>query len=342
MDAHKQEVINTLKEFGFEDNAIEFGYNNAPIKTVEGIVDFLEKNPVPPPGTAQQQPPAETAAPNQPFVQNISHLVKPEIVAELITQGHSKIVSEKAVLMSGNKDIESAIAWINENKSKSDFEEPIQVEIPEKKVVDPEQARIQALELQKKIRAEIMEKERLSAIESEKLRVKMAKEMVETKRIMDEQKQKQAMEEYMREKAKTEQEKAEMIRKLEEDKIARFGKLPVHVEKPKTIKEKFDELYGKLYKAHRLGGIETLKGCLGMVKLYIDNVIKNPTEEKFRKINGSNQKFVERVKDVAGGLPLLSLIGFAEENGFFVLHNPNIEELKEISGFLEHEMSKLG
>ena len=343
---HKDEVFNTLTEFGFQKSQIESGWLNAPIQTIEGIIEYLESHPV-------DSNPTQTTAvvnsddktpdkPGQSFVQNIGHLVKPEIVNEIKSQGFSQTVSEKAALFSGNKDVQNALNWILQNQKNPDFEDPVQIaEDQSGPKLSKEEALFKALEMQKKIREEISEKEKQAQLESEKLRIKMGKEMCGTQRIIAENKKKLEMEEYLREKLKTESEKEQMLRIMEEDKIKRFGKATVHVEKPKTLDEKFKELYGKLYKAYRLGGIETLKGCLGMIRLYLENIAKNPAEEKFRKINSTNQKFCEKVKDVAGGVPMLNLVGFKEENGFFVMPNPNVAELREISGLIEIELHKL-
>jgi len=343
---HKNEVFSTLTEFGFPQSQIEAGWQHAPIQTVEGIIEYLETHPgdsVLSPSTLQQT--SDNVAivkSGQSFEQNIGHLVKPEIVNELKSQGFSQIVAEKAALFSGNKDVQSALNWVLKNQTNPDFEDPVQLaEDQSKPKLSKEEALVKALEMQKKIREEIQEKEKQAQLESEKLRIKMGKEMTDTRRITEENKKKLEMDEYLREKQQIELEKAEMLRIMEEDKIKRFGKITLHVEKPKTVAEKFAELYGKLYKAYRLGGIETLRGCLGMIKLYLDNIAKSPGEEKFRKINSTNAKFCEKVKDVAGGVPMLNLVGFQEENGFFVMPHPNVAELREFSGLMETELIKL-
>lgn len=52
--------------------------------------------------------------------------------------------------MSGNKDLESTLKWIEENKENKDFGEPIEVE--EKPQLTDEEARAEAIKLQKEIR----------------------------------------------------------------------------------------------------------------------------------------------------------------------------------------------
>lgn len=334
----KDEVFQTLLEFGFEKSKIEKGWKNSNIKTVEGIIDYIESHPE----NDQTDTSPSNANQNAHFQQNISHLVKKDIVIELQTRGFSKIVSEKSLLLSGNKDLEGALNWISENKSKSDFEDPIQVEIqPNKPTISPEEAAIKALEMQKKIRDEIAEKEKQNLLEAEKLRLKSGKEMTETRRVLEEQRTKIEMDEFIREKQKTEREKQEMLRIIEEDKLRRFGKVVAPVEKQKSLKEKFDELFQKQYKVHRLGAMDVLKTCLNTIRVYIENIFKNPNEEKFRKINSTNQNFCTRVKDVPGGSAMLNLAGFVEENGFFVMKNVDLNQIQEIIGYIENELLKM-
>jgi len=61
--------------------------------------------------------------------------------------------------------------------------------------------------------------------------------------------------------------------------------------------------------------------------LYLNNIIKNPTEPKFRRINTENSAFQNRIKTAFGGPELLQAIGFEPEGTFLVLQNPDIPEL---------------
>jgi hypothetical protein len=51
------------------------------------------------------------------------------------------------------------------------------------------------------------------------------------------------------------------------------------------------------------------------------NILKNPNETKFQKINLSNENFKNRVGDVIGGIFILNTCGFQEEDGFLVLND---------------------
>ena len=46
----------------------------------------------------------------------------------------------------------------------------------------------------------------------------------------------------------------------------------------------------------------------------LDNILQNPTEEKFRKIRKSNQAYISRVSGVEGHDLFLSACGFETEN----------------------------
>ena len=87
-------------------------------------------------------------------------------------------------------------------------------------------------------------------------------------------------------------EKEEMERLLEEDKKRRFGEDYKGNEKvEKGLKEELEELYGKMYKIYRMGQVAQLKTCLKTLSVYAKNLVEQPLEEKFHKINGNNANF---------------------------------------------------
>lgn len=55
---------------------------------------------------------------------------------------------------------------------------------------------------------------------------------------------------------------------------------------------------------------EIVKVCVETLSKYLDNLISNPGEEKFRKIRLSNKAFMERVRDLAGTDEFLQAVGF--------------------------------
>ena len=342
MDGHQKEVFDTLLSMGFPENDIDRAWKGSDIKTIEGLINWLDSNPANAgDDLSKQQGDQSNRQDAKAFVQNISGLVKPEIVSELKVQGFSQLVAEKAALLSGNRDTNSALAWIMEHQTDPDFEDPIQAETKPK--LTPEEARLKAKELQAQMRQKTLEQDAKNELEAEKLRLKMGKEIVEARRIMEEQKAAQELEAYMREKNKTEAEKLEMQRILEADKRQKFGgKAAEKPAKTITVKDEYYDIYDRMYKVYRLGETATLKTCVATISTIVSNVLKDPKEEKFRKINASNPNFVARVKDVVGGVKLLNFIGFVEENGFFVFASNDINRLQEISTFLQSSLHNLG
>ena len=66
------------------------------------------------------------------------------------------------------------------------------------------------------------------------------------------------------------------------------------------------------------------KNCLKTCLTFLQNVIKDPANEKFRKVNLQNEKIQALVAKVQGGLQILKAVGFkqAEDGSCLVLENP--------------------
>ena len=50
-------------------------------------------------------------------------MVNSVLVGSLVSMGYSKNVSEKALLLSGNKSLDGALGWINKHSGDDDYEE---------------------------------------------------------------------------------------------------------------------------------------------------------------------------------------------------------------------------
>ena len=59
--------------------------------------------------------------------------------------------------------------------------------------------------------------------------------------------------------------------------------------------------------------------CLKTLSVFVRNVLKDPTNPKFRRIRATNAKIVERVLSPSGGREFLDALGFVEEGEFLVL-----------------------
>ena len=93
-----------------------------------------------------------------------------------------------------------------------------------------------------------------------------------------------------------------------------------------------------LYTEDRNPGVA--KTCFKTISVYLTNVLKNPTEEKFRKINLANEAFQKRVGKINGAMSILKGSGF-EEQGDDSLQINNVDEnlLKEALRLLENNLA---
>lgn len=59
--------------------------------------------------------------------------------------------------------------------------------------------------------------------------------------------------------------------------------------------------------------------------------MKDPNDERFQKINLSNNAYQKRVGQVIGGKVILNKVGFSDdiEDGFLVMNEPNMKRIKE-------------
>ena len=97
---------------------------------------------------------------------------------------------------------------------------------------------------------------------------------------------------------------------------------------------------------HTLNDTQKVRCCIEVLNKYLDNIIKNPSEEKYRKIRINNKVFA-KVKDLKGVKELLTLaIGFIqaklplneeEKEDFFLLSEGlamETERLEIIKGYI--------
>jgi hypothetical protein len=106
-----------------------------------------------------------------------------------------------------------------------------------------------------------------------------------------------------------------MRRKLEQDKRERFGgKIPDESKKaqktPIEQVQKGIETVKTLYTEIRSPGVA--KTCFKTCCTFVRNVMKDPENEKFRKINLDNEAVQKRVGKINGGLAILRGVGFEQ------------------------------
>ncbi|XP_004068244.1 UBX domain-containing protein 6 [Oryzias latipes] len=83
---------------------------------------------------------------------------------------------------------------------------------------------------------------------------------------------------------------------------------------------------------------EKVKAAVEIISKYVENICKNPTEEKYRKVRVSNKVFQEKVRCVEGSREFLQALGFIsimlpvdgqeEEEEFLVLPEANPDALE--------------
>lgn len=66
--------------------------------------------------------------------------------------------------------------------------------------------------------------------------------------------------------------------------------------------------------------------------------MKDPNEDKYRKINLGNDAFQKRVGKINGALSILKGVGFEEEDGILVLQQFDPELIKESLRLLENNL----
>lgn len=142
----------------------------------------------------------------------------------------------------------------------------------------------------------------------------MDKEITAARKIAEEREYENAMQMKMIEKKKLQEEKAAMLRRLEQDKIERFGgKLPAQSQQKaeKTPKENIDhgiKTVNSIYTPMRAPGVA--KTCFKTCTTFGNNVLKDPSNEKFRRVNLDNENVKKRVGDISGAKFILKGMGF--------------------------------
>ena len=117
---------------------------------------------------------------------------------------------------------------------------------------------------------------------------------------------------------------------LERDKRERFGgKLPSEESKkpektPAQLVEHGIKTVKTLYTELRAPGVA--KTCLKTCCTFIRNVLKDPSNEKFRRVNLDNEAVQKRVGKINGGLIILKAVGFSEASDGNYLIIENVDE----------------
>ena len=208
-----------------------------------------------------------------------------------------------------------------------------------------EEAAIKAKELQEKIRKMHEEKQKEMDREHERLRIQNAKEMAKAREA---EKERQARL-FVEQKKKREKEEAEhrrqVLEEIERDKAERMGKKYVPPEQKQKVYTKeeniqyFIKSIKTVYNPFRAG--DTLKNCFKTLKIILNNILKNPNEDKFKTIKLSNPNVHERIGKISIALKMLEELGFVHEDEVMKVTNVDNDLFNKTIGYLETELAQL-
>ncbi|KAI3932828.1 hypothetical protein MKX01_031810 [Papaver californicum] len=270
-------------------------------------------------------------------------MVAPEVdknlLGELEAMGFPINRGTRALHYSGNAGLEAAVNWIVEHE----FHELVPVNSKaesRRPSLTPEEMKIKAQELRERARKKKEEEEKRMEREKEKERIRAGKELLEAKRIEEDNERKRIIALRKAEKEEDKRAREKIRQKVEEDKFQRRRKLGLPPEdptvsrpaaapvvdekktflpiKPVTKVEKMREWLRALKQNHKDDDAK-VKRAFQTLLTYVGNVAKNPDEEKFRKIRLTNQSFQDRVGSMKGGVEFLEVLGFEKiEGGEFI------------------------
>ncbi|XP_011045641.1 PREDICTED: UBX domain-containing protein 1 [Populus euphratica] len=286
----------------------------------------------------------EPAAADASTTSQPEEMVAPEvdkkILDELEAMGFPTARATRALHYSGNASLEAAVNWVVEHENDPDIDEMPMVSINSKveapkPSLTPEEMKQKAQELRERARKKKEEEEKKTEREKEKERIRIGKELLEAKRIEEQNERKRLMALRKAEKEEEKRAREKIRQKLEEDKAERRRKLGLPAEDPATVKpstpvveekksmlpvrpatkqEQMRECLRSLKQSHKDDDAK-VKRAFQTLLTYIGNVAKNPSEEKFRKIRLNNQTFQDRVGSLQGGIGFLELCGFEKIEG---------------------------
>mmetsp|Transcript_16057 Transcript_16057/g.24345 ORF Transcript_16057/g.24345 Transcript_16057/m.24345 type:complete len:529 (+) Transcript_16057:48-1634(+) len=292
---------------------------------------------------------SDAACAEEEMIDPTENLKKEDVETLTESMGFSLIRAQKG-LLNGNGTVEGAVEWLLTHQEDVDIDDPIEkvASTKQKKPLTAEEkeaklAKVKALLKSKRSEREKMEK--VENVDREKQRRFMGQEMIKTKEQMEIEARKRMARQRKKEKEDAVRERQRIRAELEKDKrerAANKGKLSSKLgvdgynpdaiqydvpgeggaavedkdeeavaKKPKKAAPsaaKMDEYISKIssYRAGGDGG-----NCLKILKAYIGNVVKNPDDPKYRKINMENKAYRMKVKPLMGAKNLLLCVGFA-------------------------------
>ncbi|XP_058870004.1 UBX domain-containing protein 6 isoform X1 [Acipenser ruthenus] len=116
------------------------------------------------------------------------------------------------------------------------------------------------------------------------------------------------------------------------------GEREAHIKEAVLMKFAEDPVEASVMMVHTFNkDREKVKAATEVIAKYIDNICKNPTEEKYRKIRLQNKIFQERVSCLEGTQEFLQSIGFENQR----LPVPGQEDCEDVLVLSEEAVSRL-
>ncbi|KAG2261157.1 hypothetical protein Bca52824_068236 [Brassica carinata] len=257
------------------------------------------------------------------------------LLKELEDMGFSMARAAWALHHSGNSSLEAAVNWIVDHENDSQFDKMpvvefnIEIESPNPHDHTAETAQARANELKERARKLREEEETKREREREKERIRAGKEMMETKRIVEENERKRNI--ALRKAGKDEEKKAreKVMQRVNADKAERKSRLglpttstsalvtPLDTKRtlmlspsPASKAEEMRECLRSLRRNHKEEDPRTMRRAFDTLLMIVRNAAKTPDEEKYRRIRVTNRLFQERVGRFKEGMEFMELCGF--------------------------------
>ncbi|XP_010482128.1 PREDICTED: UBX domain-containing protein 1-B-like isoform X2 [Camelina sativa] len=272
------------------------------------------------------------------------------LLKELEDMGFSMARAAWALHHSGNSSLEEAVNWIIDHENDSQFEKMplmefnIEIESPNPYDDTTETSQARAKELMEQAHKLREEEDTKREREREKERIRAGKEMMETKRIAEENERRRNIA-LIRKAEKDEEKKAreKIMVKVNEDKRKRRLGLPTETESastssthvsplntkrvvmsppsPASKAEEMRECLRSLRRNHKDEDPRITRKTFETLMTVVRNAANKPGEEKYRRIRLTNNLFHERVGRYSEGIEFLELCGFKRQDGseFFSL-----------------------
>ncbi|KAH0476004.1 MAG: hypothetical protein KVP17_004258 [Porospora cf. gigantea B] len=198
---------------------------------------------------------------------------------------------------------------------------------------DPNIIARRAEELQEKARIARNQREKLEMVEREKRRLETAHGLQEQARLLEEFEKRRFIDQFDKEKKVRyfhsylfslysvtwcqlrEEEKSRQRELLRAEFRDRFGEeMPQESVPPKCGKEMASKLLNTLRSGYKEDP-DGLRGCLELLKIYLSNIVAEPTNAKFQRIRRTNKAFQSRVAPYPPAEELLRTVGFTGVDG---------------------------